>query len=96
MPIEARWNGHRIASSEDTVVIEGNHYFPRADVDPAVLEDSSTTTRCPWKGEAHYHSISVAGETNRDAAWYYPEPLPAAEEIRGRIAFWKGVEVSEA
>ena len=96
MTIEARWNGKTIARSEDTVVVEGNHYFPRADVDPAVLSDSDTKTRCPWKGEAHYHSITVGGEINRDAAWYYPDPLPAADQITGRIAFWKGVEVGEA
>lgn len=96
MTIEARWNGKTIARSEDTVVVEGNHYFPRADVDPAVLSDSDTKTRCPWKGEAHYHSITVGYETNRDAAWYYPDPLPAAEQITDRIAFWKGVEVGEA
>lgn len=96
MTIEARWNGKTIARSEDTVVVEGNHYFPRADVDPAVLSDSDTKTRCPWKGEAHYHSITVGSEINRDAAWYYPDPLPAADQITGRIAFWKGVEVGEA
>jgi uncharacterized protein (DUF427 family) len=95
MTVEARWNGQVIARSDDTVVVEGNHYFPREDVDPAVLEDSATTTRCPWKGEAHYHSVVAGGETNRDAAWYYPAPLPAAAEIAGRIAFWKGVEVRE-
>lgn len=96
MTIEARWNGAIIARSDDTVVVEGNHYFPRGDVDAAVLSPSDTTTRCPWKGEAHYHSLTVAGDTNRDAAWYYPEPLSAAAEIRGRIAFWKGVEVGAA
>ena len=95
MTVEARWNGTLIARSDDTVVVEGNHYFPRADVDANVLGDSATITRCPWKGQAHYHSVSAGGETNRDAAWYYPEPLPAAENIRNRIAFWKGVEVRE-
>ena len=95
MTVEARWNGHVIARSDQTVVVEGNHYFPRDDVDPDVLQDSATTTRCAWKGTAHYHSILVAGQTNRDAAWFYPEPLPAAAEIAGRIAFWKGVEVRE-
>ncbi|WP_435416961.1 DUF427 domain-containing protein [Parerythrobacter aurantius] len=93
MAIEARWNGQVIARSDDTVVVEGNHYFPRSDVDASFLEDSATTTRCPWKGTANYHSLVVGGDTNRDAAWYYAEPLPAAAEIAGRIAFWKGVEV---
>lgn len=96
MTVEARWNGTVIARSDDTVVVEGNHYFPRADVDATFLEDSATTSRCAWKGEARYHSIIAGGQTNRDAAWYYPDPFPAAEEIKDRIAFWKGVEVSQA
>lgn len=91
--VEARWNGAVIARSDDTVVIEGNHYFPRSAVDPALLEPSATTTICPWKGLAHYHSLVVDGARNGDAAWYYPDPKPAAAEIRDRIAFWKGVEV---
>lgn len=90
---EAWWSGRRIAQSDDTVIVEGNHYFPADAVDPAVLRPSSTTSVCPWKGTAHYHSLSVDGHENRDAAWYYPEPKPAAAEIRDRIAFWKGVEV---
>jgi uncharacterized protein (DUF427 family) len=89
----ARWNGKVIAESDDTVVVEGNHYFPADSVAPEVLRASATTSHCPWKGEAHYHSIEVDGETNTDAAWYYPDPKPAAAEIAGRIAFWKGVEV---
>ena len=95
MTIEASWKGQVIARSDDTAVVEGNHYFPRGDVDAAVLSDSATTSRCPWKGEASYHSLTVGGDINRDAAWYYPDPLPAAAEIRDRIAFWKGVEVRE-
>lgn len=91
--VEARWNGALIASSDDTVIVEGNHYFPAGSVDPAVLHPSSTTTLCPWKGMAHYHSLCVDGVENRDAAWYYPEPKAKAENIRGRIAFWKGVQV---
>ncbi len=94
--IEARWNGHLIARSDDTVVVEGNHYFPRAAVDAALLEPSDTTSTCPWKGTAHYHTLRVDGAENRDAAWYYPEPKTAAEEIRDRIAFWRGVEVAPA
>ena len=89
----ATWNGQIIATSDDTVVVEGNHYFPRASVEPGVLGDSATTTVCPWKGTAHYHSVTVGGQTNADAAWYYSDPKSAAAEIRDRIAFWKGVEV---
>jgi uncharacterized protein (DUF427 family) len=91
--VEARWNGAVIARSDDTVVVEGNHYFPVGAVDPAVLLASDTTTICPWKGTAHYYSLTVDGAENRNAAWYYPDPKPAAAEIKDRIAFWKGVEV---
>ena len=91
--IEARWNGALIARSDDTVVVEGNHYFPADAVDPAVLRPSATTSVCGWKGTAHYHTLHVAGADNRDAAWFYPDPKEAAENIRGRIAFWKGVVV---
>lgn len=91
--VEARWNGKVIARSDDTVVVERNHYFPIEAVDASVLRPSDTTSICPWKGTASYHSIEVDGALNRDAAWYYPEPKDAAKEIRGRVAFWKGVEV---
>lgn len=91
--VKAVWNGAVIAESDETVVVEGNHYFPRAAVNAAYLAPSSTQTRCPWKGLASYHSLVVDGATNPDAAWYYPEPFEAAAEIRDRIAFWKGVEV---
>lgn len=90
----ATWNGAVIARSDDTVIVEGNHYFPREAVDPAVLKPSDTTSVCPWKGTARYHSIVVEGQENRDAAWYYPDPKPDAETIRDRIAFWKGVTVA--
>ena len=90
---EAWWNGQRIAASDDTVVVEGNHYFPRDAVDPAVLKPSDTTTVCPWKGAASYYTLAVGGAENRDAAWFYAEPKPAAAEIKDRIAFWKGVDV---
>lgn len=93
--MRAIWNGAVIADSDETVVVEGNHYFPRDAVDPAVLRDSSSRTTCPWKGEASYYSIEVGGEVNRDAAWYYPTAKPAAGEIVGRIAFWRGVTVTE-
>jgi len=96
MAVEAIWKERVIAHSDRTVVVEGNHYFPREDVDASVLENSATTTVCPWKGTAHYFTIGIDGERNVDAAWYYPDPKPKAENIRDRIAFWKGVEVIEA
>lgn len=91
--IEAYWNDTLIARSSDTVVVEGNHYFPPEAVIDGVLTPSATISRCPWKGIAHYHTIKVDGAQNPDAAWYYPEPLAAAANIKGRIAFWKGVTV---
>jgi uncharacterized protein (DUF427 family) len=93
--VRAIWNGKVIAESPDTVVVEGNHYFPLESVDPSVLQPSATHTTCPWKGIASYYSISVDGETNRDAAWYYPEPKSAASRIEGRVAFWRGVTVTD-
>lgn len=90
----ARWNGQEIARSDDTLVVEGNHYFPRDAVDSGALRDSATTSQCPWKGTAHYHTLAVDGQENADAAWYYPDPKPKAADIKDRIAFWKGVEVS--
>ena len=91
--VEAWWNDTLIARSANTVVVEGNHYFPAESVDAALLGPSSTTTVCPWKGTAHYYSLHVNGADNRDAAWYYPDPKADAEAIRGRIAFWKDVKV---
>ena len=90
----ASWNGTVLASSDDTVVVEGNHYFPRSSVVDGVLVDSSRTSVCPWKGTASYHSVVVDGQVNEDAAWYYPAPKEAAAEIVDRIAFWKGVQVT--
>lgn len=92
--VRASWNGQVIAESDDTVVVEGNHYFPIDAVRAEVLVPSGTTTVCPWKGTASYYSLSVDGQQNPDAAWYYPEPKDAAAEIKGRVAFWKGVVVS--
>ena len=92
--MRAIWNDKVIAESDDTVVVEGNHYFPRQSVDASVLVDSSTHTTCPWKGEASYFSLEVDGETNRDAAWFYPEPKDAAAQIKDRVAFWRGVTVT--
>ncbi len=90
---KATWNGATIADSDDTLVVEGNHYFPRDSVDASLLRDSDATTVCPWKGTAHYYTLEVDGSENRNAAWYYPDPKPAAAGIRDRIAFWKGVQV---
>ena len=92
--MQAIWNGKVIAKSDDTVVVEGNHYFPASAVDRDYLAQSSKTSVCPWKGTANYYSLMVDGETNADAAWYYPDPKPAAAEIQGRIAFWRGVQVT--
>lgn len=91
--MKAIWNGRVIAESNDTVVVEGNHYFPAESVKQEFLRESSTHTTCPWKGVASYYSLEVDGQVNKDAAWYYPEPKEAAKQIRGRIAFWKGVRV---
>ena len=93
--MRAIWNDTVIAESDDTVVVEGNHYFPRSSVREDLLEDSSTTSICPWKGKASYRSLVVDGEVNRDALWFYPHPLPAAKKVADRVAFWKGVTVTE-
>jgi len=92
--VQAVWNGAVIADSTATVVVEGNHYFPLDSVNADILRPSETTSRCPWKGKANYYSIEVDGQTNKDAAWYYAEPSAAAAEIKGRVAFWKGVKVT--
>lgn len=91
--MRATWQGRTIAESDATVVVEGNHYFPRESVDPRALEESTHHTACPWKGVASYYHVVVDGHRNADAAWYYPDPKPAAAEIRDRIAFWRGVRV---
>lgn len=92
--VRASWNGVVLAESDDTVVVEGNHYFPRASVNHDYLNESETHTRCFWKGIASYYDVVVDGKTNRDAAWYYPTPSKAASQIEDRVAFWRGVEVS--
>lgn len=89
----ARWNNTVIAQSDDTVVVEGNHYFPPESVRADLMQDSPTHTHCPWKGEASYKTLVVDGKRNPDAAWYYPTPKTAAANIAGRFAFWKGVTV---
>lgn len=95
-PVRAIWNGTVLAESERTVVVERRHYFPPEDVDFSHLEPSDRHTTCHWKGVASYHDIVVNGERNSAAAWYYPDPSPAASKLKGRVAFWKGVEVSRA
>ena len=91
--MRATWNGAVVAESDDTVVVEGNHYFPISSVKTDLLVGSDLTTTCPWKGEASYQSIVVDGKTNADAVWFYPTPKDAAKEITDRVAFWKGVKV---
>jgi uncharacterized protein (DUF427 family) len=90
----ATWNGTTIVESDDVVEVEGNLYFPLADVAPDVLEPTGTTSLCPWKGRAGYFSVLAGDGRNEDAAWTYPHPLPGARHVADRVAFWKGVEVS--
>lgn len=91
--MKATWNGQVIAESDETEVVEGNHYFPADSIKREFFTASSQHTTCPWKGEASYYSVVVDGETNKDAAWYYPQPKDAAKQIKDRVAFWKGVKV---
>jgi thioredoxin len=93
--VRALWNGAVIADSDDTVIIDGNHYFRADDVNSEYLVPSDTTSFCGWKGVAGYHSLQVDGEVNRDAAWFYADPSPAASSIAGRIAFWHGVQIED-
>ena len=90
----ATWNGSVIASSDDTVIVEGNHYFPIESVADGVLQPSQHTTVCSWKGTANYYDVVVGDDRNANAAWYYATPKDAAKEITGRVAFWKGVTVT--
>ncbi len=91
--MKAIWNGAVLAESDETVVVEGNHYFPPAALNREHFHPSDTHTTCGWKGLASYYDVVADGKTNHDAAWYYPDPKPAAEEIRNYVGFWKGVEV---
>ena len=93
--MKAIWSNTVIAESSDTVIVEGNHYFPADSVNMELLRSSDTQTHCPWKGDASYCDVVVGDEVNADAVWFYPTPKPAAEEIAGRYAFWKGVTVTE-
>ena len=92
--MKAIWNGVTIAESDDTVVVEGNHYFPETSLDRRYVTASDHRSTCPWKGIASYYNLMVDGKTNANAVWYYPEPKEAAANIAGRVAFWKGVQVT--
>ncbi len=91
--MQAIWNGVVLAESEDTVVVEGNHYFPADSLNREYFTPSGHQSTCPWKGQASYDTVRVGDAVNADAAWYYPQPKPAAQQIQGRVAFWKGVTV---
>ena len=91
--VRAIWNDRTIAESDETVYVEGNHYFSRDSVDTSVFRDSETTSYCPWKGTANYYSITIGGDEIKDAAWYYAQPKEGAQHISDRIAFWRGIRV---
>lgn len=91
--MKAIWNNAVIAESDQTVVVEGNHYFPSASIKRQYVKASDTHTTCPWKGEASYYDVVADGNVNKDAAWYYPEPKSAAAEIKDHVAFWRGVKI---
>lgn len=93
--MKAAWRDTIVAESDDTVVIEGNHYFPASALRRECFVPSDRKTSCPWKGTAHYYDVVIDGEINAAAAWYYPEPKPDAAQIKGRVAFWKGVQVTQ-
>ena len=93
--MKAKWNDQVIAQSNNTIVVEGNHYFPADSIKKGFFKESSYTTTCPWKGTANYYHLEVDGKTNNNAAWYYPQPKDAAAQIKDMVAFWKGVEVQE-
>ena len=92
--MKAIWQNKTIAESDDTVVVENNHYFPSDSLDKLFIEASDHTSICPWKGTAHYYHVVVDGQRNDNAAWFYPQPKEAASNIKDRVAFWKGVSVS--
>lgn len=93
--MKAIWNNQVIAESDDTVVVEGNHYFPADSIKKEFFKDSSTHSVCPWKGQANYYTLDVNGSENADAAWYYPQASELAKNIEGYVAFWKGVSVEK-
>lgn len=91
--MKAVWKNQLLAESDETIVIENNHYFPPSSLSKQFFMKSDTTTQCPWKGTASYYTVVVDGDKNIDAAWYYPEPKQAAAEIKDYVAFWRGVEI---
>lgn len=93
--MKAIWNNTVLAESDDTVVVENNHYFPADSIKKEYFKSSETHTSCHWKGVASYYSVEVAGQTNADAAWYYPEVSQLAKDLKGRVAFWKGVTIEK-
>ncbi len=93
--MKAIWNNTVLAESDDTVIIENNHYFPPESINRQYIKSSETHTTCPWKGKASYYTLAVNGKENKDAAWYYPQVSELAKSIKGRVAFWKGVEVTQ-
>ena len=93
--MKATWNGHTIAESSDTLMVEGNHYFPPESVDHSVLKPSNHKSTCPWKGEASYYSVDVDGQVNPDAAWTYTDPKPEASHLQNFVSFWRNVIVSD-
>jgi len=94
MKMQAIWNRQVVAESDQTIVVEGNHYFPEESLRPEYFTPSRSMTICPWKGKASYYHLTVDGQTNRDAAWQYRHPLPLARKVRNRVAFWHGVRVA--
>jgi uncharacterized protein (DUF427 family) len=92
--MKATWNGEIVADSDDTVVVEGNHYFPVSALRNVFFTPSDKKTTCHWKGEASYYDVTVNGKVNKDAAWFYPTPTAEAAEITGRVAFWRGVQIT--
>lgn len=93
--MKAIWNDTVLAESDKTIEVEGNHYFPRESIKKEFFQESDTHTKCSWKGTASYYTVKINGKDNRDSAWYYPEPSEAAKEIKGYVAFWRGVDVVE-
>jgi len=92
--MQAIWNGKTIAESNETIVIEGNHYFPPDSINKEFFKENSNTTVCPWKGTASYYDVEVNGQTNSGAAWYYPQPSEKAKQIKDYVAFWRGVDIT--
>jgi uncharacterized protein (DUF427 family) len=93
--MKAIWKDTIIAESNDTKIVEGNHYFPAESLNKEYFEESDTQSTCPWKGLASYYNLKVSGDENKDAAWYYPEPSKAAQKIKNHVAFWRGVKIEE-